>query len=144
MLQTFHVLLVEDDLLDITLTSEALLNDGFLVDLIIVRDGVEALDYLYRRPPYEEAVRPHMILLDLNMPRKGGHEVLADVKQNPALSAIPVIVLTTSNADEDVLKAYNLNANSFIRKPIEMERFKLVMHEMKLYWFDAVTLPPSQ
>lgn len=141
--RAYQILLAEDEELDIILTREALASDDFPIDLHVVRNGEEALDFLYRRPPFQNAVRPQLVLLDLNMPRKGGHEVLADIKRHPDLAIIPVIVLTTSDADEDILKAYNLNANCFIRKPLDMNRFRLVMQELKVFWFDAVTLPPE-
>ena len=137
------ILLVEDDSGDILLTQEAFAQSGFNIRLHTVRDGVEAMAYLRRMPPYEDAVRPDLVLLDLNMPKKDGREVLEEVKQDPELNLIPIAVLTTSDAEEDILKAYHLHANCYIRKPIEMQRFIEVMRELGAFWINTVTLPPK-
>jgi len=140
----FTLLLVEDDEDDILLTKEAFENNGFQLDLRVVRDGEEAMQYLRREPPYTEAPRPDLVLLDLNMPRKDGREVLEEVKQDPLLNTIPIAVLTTSDAEEDILRAYHLHANCYIRKPIEMGRFTEVLHQIGDFWTKTVTLPPKQ
>ena len=137
------ILLVEDDEGDILLTQEAFAESGFRLDMRVVRNGVEAMQYLHREPPYADAPRPDLVLLDLNMPKKDGREVLEEVKLDPTLRMIPIAVLTTSDAEEDILRAYHLHANCYIRKPIEMERFAEVMREIGAFWINTVTLPPK-
>jgi len=109
----------------------------------VVEDGVAALDYLRRNPPYQDAVRPDLVLLDLNLPRKDGREVLAAMKQDPALRAIPVVILTTSQAEEDVLRAYNLNANCYVTKPVDFDQFMRIVRTIEEFWLNVVTLPPK-
>ncbi len=140
------ILLAEDDPGDQELTRRALMDDVLRVDLRIVENGEEALDYLYRRGPYAAegaAPRPDLFLLDLNMPRMGGREVLSRMKQDPELCGIPVVVLTTSNQEIDILKSYSLGCNSYIRKPVDLEQFINVVRTLENYWFEVVTLPPA-
>jgi CheY-like chemotaxis protein len=139
-----RILLVEDDAGDVLLTREAFRESSFKYEMSVVQDGEEALRFLRRQPPYERALRPDLVLLDLNMPRKDGREVLEEVKGDPELNLIPVAVLTTSAAEEDILKAYHLHANCYIRKPIEMQRFIEVMQEVGGFWFGTATLPPQE
>jgi CheY-like chemotaxis protein len=141
--RTIDILMVEDDPGDVRLTREALKGSKLLHSLNVVEDGVAALDYLRRNPPYQEAVRPDLVLLDLNLPRKDGREVLAAMKQDPALRAIPVVILTTSQAEEDVLRAYNLNANCYVTKPVDFDQFMRIVRTIEEFWLNVVTLPPK-
>jgi two-component system, chemotaxis family, response regulator Rcp1 len=138
-----QILLVEDSPADIELTREALDDVKLANDLHVARDGVEALDFLHRRDGHEDAPRPDLILLDLNLPRKDGRAVLEEVKQDPSLRRIPVVVLTTSGEDEDILRAYDLQVNSYIRKPVGLDRFVEVVRSLENYWLGIVTLPPE-
>ena len=141
--RTIDILMVEDDPGDVRLTREALKGSKLLHSLNVVEDGVAALDYLRRNPPYQDAVRPDLVLLDLNLPRKDGREVLAAMKQDPALRAIPVVILTTSQAEEDVLRAYNLNANCYVTKPVDFDQFMRIVRTIEEFWLNVVTLPPK-
>lgn len=136
-----ELLLVEDNPGDVRLTIEALKECRVNCQLNVARDGVEALDYLHRRGRFADAARPDLILLDLNLPRKDGRAVLAEVKSNAQLRRIPVIVLTTSRADEDIVKAYDLHANCFIAKPVDMVQFIDVVRAIDAFWFNAALLP---
>lgn len=137
-----EILLVEDNPADIRLTSEAFKDSNVRHHLHAVRDGVEALNYLRRIGEFGEAPRPDVVLLDLNLPRKDGREVLAEIKSDPALRRIPVVVLTTSQAERDLLQAYDLYANCYLIKPIEFDRFIAVIGHIRDFWLSAVTLPP--
>ncbi len=137
------VLLVEDDPGDVLLTQETLLGSKIRTNLHVVSDGVEALAFLRREGTYQGVPRPDLILLDLNMPRKDGREVLADIKQDPDLKTIPVAVLTTSSQDEDILKSYELHANCYITKPVGLEQFSTVVQSLEDFWFAIVRLPPK-
>lgn len=136
-----QVLLVEDNPGDIRLTKEALKEGRVINSLSVVRDGVEAMDFLQRRGAYENAIRPDLILLDLNLPRKSGREVLEEIKSDPDLRRIPVMVLTTSNAEQDLTQAYNLHANCYITKPVDLDQFMAVVRSIEHFWFHIVTLP---
>jgi two-component system response regulator len=138
-----EILLVEDSPADILLTREAFAQNKIVNAIHVVEDGIEALDFLYKRGKYASAPRPDLILLDLNLPRKNGQEVLAEVKADPDLRSIPVVVLTTSNAEEDILKAYNLNANCYVVKPVGFDNFMKAMQSIRHFWFSVVTLPPE-
>lgn len=138
------ILLADDDEEDRMLTSEALTESRVANDLRFVTDGDELLDYLYRRGNFTEASaapRPGLILLDLNMPRKDGREALREIKADPELRRIPVIILTTSKAEEDIYRTYDLGANSFITKPVHFESLVEVMKEIGRYWIEIVELP---
>jgi two-component system, chemotaxis family, response regulator Rcp1 len=137
------VLLVEDNPADARLTAEALKEGNVHSVLRVVADGVEALAYLRREAPYRGAARPDIILLDLNLPRKSGREVLAEIKADPVLKAIPVVVLTTSQADTDVAQCYALHANCYVVKPVEFEAFVRVVHNFRAFWLNSVVLPPK-
>ena len=136
------ILLVEDEPGDAYLTTEALKSAKLLNHVHLVEDGVEAMAFLHREPPYAAAPRPDLILLDLNLPRKDGRQVLSEIKNDPGLNAIPVVVLTTSSADEDVLQSYNLRANCYITKPVALEQFMTVIKATQEFWLTIVKLPP--
>jgi chemotaxis family two-component system response regulator Rcp1 len=141
--RTIDILMVEDDPGDVRLTREALKGSKVLHSLNVVEDGVAALDYLRKAPPYQDAVRPDIVLLDLNLPRKDGREVLAAMKEDAALRMIPVVILTTSQAEEDVLRAYNLNANCYVTKPVDFDQFMRIVRTIEDFWLTVVTLPPK-
>ena len=138
-----EILLVEDSPSDTELTIEALHEAKVINHLSAVQDGVEAMAFLRRQGPYAEAPRPDLILLDLNLPRKDGREVLDELKADPQLRAIPVVVLTTSRAELDVLRAYALHANCYITKPVDFQQFIEVVHNIENFWLTVVTLPPT-
>ncbi len=137
------ILLVEDNSGDARLVAEALRESGAGSRLHVVEDGVEALRFLRRQGDYAGAVRPDLILLDLNLPRKDGREVLAEVKSDPALMRIPVVVFTTSTAAPDVLRCYELRANSYVAKPMDLDGFMGVVRSLEHYWRDVARLPPA-
>ena len=137
------ILLVEDSPTDVLLAREALEHAKVLNTLHVVDDGVEAIQFLRREPPFENVPRPDLILLDLNLPRKDGREVLADIKTDEHLKRIPVVVLTTSQAEEDVHKAYGLHANCYISKPVDFHQFTNVVRAIESFWFTVVSLPQN-
>ncbi len=136
------ILLVEDSPSDVLFTREALAQARVLANLHVVEDGVRALEFLRRVGPYSSAPHPHLILLDLNLPRKDGRELLREIKEDPALRMIPVAVLTTSSREQDVLRAYDLHANCYITKPVDFGRFVELVRSLDHFWFSVVTLPP--
>ncbi|HEX2386415.1 MAG TPA: response regulator [Candidatus Binatia bacterium] len=136
-----RILLVEDNPGDVRLTMEALKEGKILNEVRVVEDGVEALDFLYRSGKYHDAPRPDLILLDLNLPKKDGREVLAEIKADETLKKIPVVVLTTSAAERDILRAYNLHANCYITKPVDLEQFIHVVQLIEDFWLTIVKLP---
>lgn len=138
-----RLLLVEDNPGDVRLTVEALKEGKLLVDLQVARDGLEALAILRREAPHEHAPRPDLILLDLNLPRMDGRQVLESIKADPALRQIPVVVLTTSAAEQDILQAYQLHANCYITKPVGLEQFIQVIQAIDNFWLSVVRLPPT-
>ena len=137
-----EILLVEDNPGDARLTEEALREGKIRNKLYRAHDGVEALDFLRRAGKFAGAPRPDIILLDLNLPRKDGREVLAELKQDPALRTIPVVVLTTSDAEQDILRSYELHANCYITKPVDLEKFITVVSAIEDFWLTVVKLPP--
>ena len=139
--QPLSVLLVEDDAGDVMIAREALAAGRLMTDLHVVTDGVEALAYLRRSNGYAEAARPDLILLDLNLPRKSGHEVLAEVKQDPELRRIPVVVLTTSQAQEDVSRSYELHASVHVSKPADFDQFTEVVRRIDDFFGNVAELP---
>ena len=143
-LETVHVLLVEDNPADVRLTQEALKDSRIHVRLSVVKDGVEAIEFLRRQGRYATAARPDLILLDLNLPRKNGGEVLQEIKVDDTLKQIPVVVLTTSKAEQDVLRVYNLHANCYIVKPVDFHQFTTVVHSIEAFWFAIVKLPREE
>ena len=138
----FEILLVEDDSGDVDLTREALKEGKAKVNLSVVEDGVKALEYLRQESPYADGVRPDLILLDLNLPKKDGHEVLREIKSEENLKSIPVAILTTSDAELDILQAYDLGCNCYITKPAEFDQFVKVIDVLEFFWFRFVKLPP--
>ncbi|MBV9895065.1 MAG: response regulator [Chloroflexi bacterium] len=136
-----EILLVEDNPGDVRLTIEGLNEGKVRNNLHVARDGVEALAFLRREGEFRDAVRPDLILLDLNLPRKDGREVLLDIKSDPTLKTIPVVVLTTSRAEQDVLHSYELQANCYITKPVDLEQFITVVKSIEDFWLTIVTLP---
>jgi two-component system response regulator len=141
--QPVDILLVEDNPGDVELTTEALDDAKLSNRLYVVTDGVEAMAFLRREGKYAHVCAPDLILLDLNLPRKNGREVLAEIKADPDLKIIPIVVLTTSSAEEDILKAYNLNANSYVVKPVGFDNFMEAVRSIRHFWFSVVTLPPE-
>jgi CheY-like chemotaxis protein len=137
-----EVLLVEDDPGDVLMTREAFEEHLLNNRLSVVNDGAEAIDYLRRRGPYTDAPRPDLILLDLNLPRRDGREVLAEIKADESLRQIPVVVLTTSQADEDILRSYQLHANAYVTKPVDLDRFIAVVKQIDEFFVSVVKLPP--
>jgi two-component system, chemotaxis family, response regulator Rcp1 len=137
-----EILLVEDNPADIRLTTEAFKDSAVPHRLHCVRDGVEAMAYLRRENGFEHAPRPAVVLLDLNLPRKDGREVLGEMKADPELRRIPVVVLTTSQAEHDLLRAYDLHANCYMTKPLDFDRFTGVVAQIRDFWLNAVALPP--
>src|SRR3712207_4221886 len=136
-----EVLLVEDNPGDVRLTQEALKEGRVMVNLTVAADGVEAMEILNRKGEYKEKPRPDLILLDLNLPKKNGREVLLEIKADAELRRIPVIVMTTSKAEQDVHRAYNLNANCYITKPVDLDEFLNVVRSIEDFWLTIVTLP---
>ena len=138
-----EILLVEDNPGDIRLTQEALRESKVLNNLAVAKNGVEALQMLRREEPYGSQPRPDLILLDLNLPRKDGREVLMEIKADPLLRRIPVVVLTTSEAEGDVLRAYDLGANCYIVKPVDLDQFITVVQTIEGFWLSIVKLSPE-
>lgn len=139
-----EILLVEDNPGDARLTQEIFKEGRVFNNLTVVRDGVEALAYLRREPPYAGAKIPDLVLLDLNLPRKSGREVLTEIKQDPRLKSIPVVVLTTSADEQDIARAYREHANCYLTKPVDLEEFLRVMRSIEDFWLTLVRLPTSE
>ncbi len=139
-----RVLLVEDSPGDIRLIQEAIRESNLPVDLSVVMDGVQAINYLQKKEPYTAVSTPDLILLDLNLPKRGGRAVLKEIKEDTRLRKIPVVVLTISQADEDVLECYNLNANCYVMKPFGIEHNIQLMKDIMHFWFNVVTLSPKK
>ena len=141
LVKPIEILLVEDNPGDVRLTIEALKEAKVINHLTVVKDGMEALAFLRRQGSYTAAPRPHLIVLDLNLPKKDGREVLADIKADDNLKRIPVVVLTTSQDEQDVLKSYNLHANCYITKPVDLDQFVRVVRSIEDFWLGIVVLP---
>ncbi|MBA3457032.1 MAG: response regulator [Deltaproteobacteria bacterium] len=139
-----EILLVEDNPGDVRLTQEALREGKVKNNLHVARDGVEALAYLRREGPYKDAVRPDLVLLDLNLPKKDGREVLAEIKSDPKLKMLPVVVLTTSSAETDIVGTYSQYANCYITKPVDLEQFVKVVKSIDDFWLTVVRLPSER
>ena len=139
--EPINILLVEDNPGDVRLTIEALREGKVHNHLSVARDGVEALAFLRQEAPFADAPRPDVILLDLNLPKKDGREVLAEIKADEQLRRIPVVVLTTSKAEEDILRSYALHANCYVTKPVDLEQFITVVRSIEDFWFSIVRLP---
>jgi CheY-like chemotaxis protein len=143
-MRPIDILLVEDSPADIRLTSEALKEARVLNALHVVPDGVEALAFLRKQGRYAAAPDPDLILLDLNLPKKDGREVLAEIEEDEALKRIPVVVVTTSGAEEDVVRSYSLHANAYVTKPVDLKQFLEVIRRIEKFWLAVVTLPPAK
>jgi CheY-like chemotaxis protein len=141
-LEPIEILLAEDNPGDVRLTQQALKDSKMRNNLSVVSNGEEAVRFLRRDPPFEDAPRPGLFLLDLNMPKKDGKEVLEEIKNDPELCRIPTVVLTTSKADQDVLRAYELHANAYITKPVDFDQFMDVVKGIREFWLTIVRLPP--
>ncbi|MFO8017763.1 MAG: response regulator [Promethearchaeia archaeon] len=139
-----EILLVEDNPGDVRLTKEALKESKIINNLHVVENGIEAMSFLKQEGDYKDMPEPDLILLDLNLPKKDGREVLADIKEDERLKRIPVVILTTSSADEDILHTYNLHANCFITKPVDMNQFTKVVKNIGDFWFSIVKLPKRE
>jgi CheY-like chemotaxis protein len=141
--QPLEVLLVEDSPGDVRLTKEALKDAKVHINLRVVRDGIDAMAFLMREGEYATALRPDLILLDLNLPKKDGREVLREIKENPELKSIPVVILTTSASEADILRSYLLHANCYITKPVNLDGFLTVVKSIDSFWLSIVKLPPN-
>lgn len=141
--EPIHILLVEDSPADVRLTQEVLRDAKIANQLHVVNDGEAAMDFLRQQGDYADRPRPDLVLLDLNLPRKDGREVLAELKEDPALRTIPVIVLTTSSAEGDVVRSYELAAACFITKPIDLDEFIRVVRSIECFWLSVVRLPST-
>lgn len=137
------ILLVEDSVIDIKLTQEALGENKIKNNLHIVNDGEDAMDFLQQRGTYGDAPKPDLILLDLNLPRKDGREVLAEVKNDPELRRIPIVILTTSRAEQDIVKTYDLHVNCYVTKPVDMMQYFEVIKSISDFWLTVVSLPSN-
>lgn len=143
-LKAIDVLLVEDNIGDIRLTEEAIKESKLKINLHYVMDGVEAVSYLKKEEKYKNEPTPDLIILDLNMPKKNGLQVLSEIKEDPKLKKIPVIILTVSKSESDVLQSYEHHANSYITKPLDLEKFVEIVKVIDNFWFSIVTLPPKK
>ncbi|MFZ5425706.1 MAG: response regulator [Thermodesulfobacteriota bacterium] len=139
-----EILIVDDDPADVELTVEGLKSAKLAININSVSDGEKALAYLRRQPPYENATRPDLVFLDLNMPRMDGRQVLERMKGDPRLRSIPVVVLTTSAAETDVAHSYNLGANCYVTKPVDLDGFIKVIHSIEEFWLTVVKLPKDE
>ncbi len=139
-----HILLVEDNEGDILLTTEALEENGFDHELSVVKDGGEALEFIFKQGNYEKAKTPNLIFLDINIPKKNGHEVLQLIKQDDRTKHIPVVMLTTSSSKTDISQAYKNHANCYLIKPVDASKFSQIMHCLESFWFNIVTLPEEK
>jgi two-component system, chemotaxis family, response regulator Rcp1 len=144
LVKSINILLVEDNPGDADLAREALFDSKFNNNLQVVDDGEKAMAFLHREGVYADAPRPDLILLDLNLPKKDGRQVLAEIKDDPNLQRIPVVILTTSQAEEDVLRTYQLHANCYITKPIDLGQFLHVVRSIEDFWLSIVVLPPNE
>jgi len=142
-LRTIEILLVDDNPGDIRLTQEALKESKVLNNMHTVEDGMEALEFLRKEGSFKDVITPDIILLDLNLPKRNGREVLSEIKNDDVLKKIPVVILTISRAEEDILKSYALHANCYITKPVDMDQFIKIVRSIENFWFTIVRLPPN-
>ena len=143
LVKPIEILLIEDNPGDVRLTMEALKETKVINKLTVMKNGLEAMAFLRRQGPHANAARPHLILLDLNLPKKDGREVLAEIKADESLRRIPVVVLTTSKDEQDVLKSYHLHANCYITKPVDLDQFITVVKSIEDFWLGIVVLPKN-
>ncbi len=141
--QVFSILLVEDNPADVRLTQEALKEAKVHHELHVVMDGVAAMEFLLKQGNYSDAPRPDLILLDLNLPKKDGREVLEELKMDESLKRIPVVVMTTSQAEEDIINSYDLHANCYVNKPVDLDQFSKIVRNIEDFWLTIVRLPPK-
>lgn len=139
-----EILMVDDDAGDVRITQVALRDAKVRNVVHVAKDGEEAMQFLRRQAPFSKAPRPDVVFLDLNMPRKNGFETLKEIRADPDLTDLPVVILTTSNADRDVLESYKLHANCFVSKPVELDAFLEVIHQIEEFWVSIVKLPPRR
>ena len=139
-----NILIVDDSADDIEFTLAALQGTKLANAINVVNDGVEAMDYLHKKGKYARASKPSLVLLDLNMPRKDGREVLTEMKADPDLRQIPVVILTTSQAEEDIIRSYDLHANCYISKPVDLQALSRIVQSIDEFWFGVVKLPPGR
>ena len=142
--QLINILIVDDSADDVEFTLVALQGTKLANKINVVTDGVEAMEYLRREGKYASASKPSLVLLDLNMPRKDGREVLAEMKADPELRQIPVVILTTSQAEEDIVRSYDLHANCYISKPVDLQALAKIVQTIDEFWFGVVRLPPAR
>jgi two-component system, chemotaxis family, response regulator Rcp1 len=140
-MESMQILLIEDNPADVDLTRESLEGSKLLLALSVAMDGVTAIEFLCRQGSYRQAPRPDLIVLDLNLPRKDGREVLAEIKSNSGLKRIPVVIMTSSDAEMDVVRSYDLGANCYIRKPLDLKAFQSIVQSIEEFWFTIVKLP---
>jgi two-component system, chemotaxis family, response regulator Rcp1 len=138
-----QILMIEDNEGDVVLTKEAFKEAKVANNISVVRDGVEAMEFLHRQGKYASAPRPDLILLDLNLPRRDGRQVIADIRSDPELQLIPVVILTSSNAERDVVRMYELHANCYIVKPVDFQNLMEVVKSIEIFWLTVVKLPPN-
>jgi len=138
-----RILLVEDNPGDVRLTREVLKDSRLKHELYVMPDGEAAVAFLKHQPPYQTVIRPDIILLDLNLPKKDGRQVLEEIKADPDLRSIPVVVLTTSHAEQDILTAYSLHANCYIQKPVDLDQFWIIIRAIEEFWLTTVSLPKA-
>ncbi|MEI8202714.1 MAG: response regulator [Bacteroidota bacterium] len=143
-LKPIEILMVDDNRGDIRLAMEAIKDAKVTNNIHVVYDGIEAMAFLRKEGIYAEMPRPDIILLDLNMPRKDGREVLEEIKTDPELKRIPVVILTVSQAEEDIIKSYDLHANCYISKPVDLDQFVKIVKSLENFWFTIVKLPPNE
>ena len=136
-----NILLIEDNPGDVRLAQEAFKEGNINVNLDVVMDGMEAINFLRKVGDYEDSLTPDLVLLDLNLPKKDGREVLSDIKADPALRSIPVVILTTSNSEQDILNSYNLHVNCYINKPVDFDRFFDIIQKIEDFWLQTAILP---
>ena len=136
-----NILLIEDNPGDVRLTQEAFKEGRIAINMEVVMDGVEAIKFLKNEPPYMDKFTPDLILLDLNLPKRDGREVLKEIKSNDFLKRIPVVILTTSNAEQDILKSYNLHVNCYINKPVDFDKFFDIIQKIEDFWLTTAVLP---
>ena len=138
-----RILLAEDEPADIELVKQAFKQTKIIGELSIVNDGIELLEFLRKEGRFEQVSTPDLILLDLNMPRMSGREALAEIRKDPRITSLPVVVMTSSSSEEDIVKSYELHANCFVRKPLAMPEFEKIVTEIEFFWFSIVSLPRS-
>ena len=136
-----EILVVDDEPIDVDLMKRSFLNSKILNVITVAKDGVEALQILRKEGAYKNAIKPDLVVLDLNMPKKNGHQVLKEIRADPNLKTIPVVIMTTSDAETDIIKSYEEGANCYIQKPLDLEKFKEIVKNIEIFWLSLVTLP---